>query len=994
MIPAATLEAFPTDLSDHDARSTLAAWSVLWHPLVLAKTEQVPVWYRADSPPDPIGKRLFAAPHPSLGQLPSGYQTRAKKSEEAGWITGDSRSEMVEQLLEALEIDGSPPSLQAEHREISVEDFFAIGYVALQVQVMTRRLRYTSNLDEIHLQSRIVAAAKAFLDGQVNEATEALHDVFDCLAEERDHYFSSDPHLIDLVLTSTSTLDATIQLAESAQETEAHEEDVGVLETPINFLIDFDVANAIRNRDNAATKPLREALSSNQIGWAGGAPPPDLCLDTMTMAEAQSVYRQAYQHCTEAIGVAPTVFGRFSGTTPHDITPTLVGLGYHGMIPLDFANGTGHGDEAKVILQCAGTELEALTVEPIDALSDASFLALGAKLGEAIDSGEIATALLAHWPGQACQSFLDLKRAASWSLSLGRFWNLDAYFREGEHPYHHGAPQTSSSTAAAWFDSLIEQKTKNPISSLSAKFREQVQQQSESIIQGMTELVCSGPQVTATEASTRFAQAIGAKPHSTSGSASKLVMLVNPQSSGSRHWTPIDGVPKPADHVFATSHDGKLTQAAADVPSCGFVVLRADGYQDTSGTTSIRTRLKEKLFGGTKPVAQPGRLQNEFLEMTISEDSGGISGVYSGSVRGNRFSMRLVGQGSLLGKEPIETVMRHKSMRVVSATECEGVIETTGELVESESKQVVASFTLRYSLLRGQRFIKVEGNIEPSREIIGSPWQNYFAARAAVADEGATYRAILRDKVQRSRSRRIIGALGVVIDESQRQTLVGSAGLAIHRRLDDRFLDTLLQVAGETNTQFELYYGFDVTAPVAAARTLIVPPKRVSLDPESSPAEIGWIVHCSPSDILLSDLTVKRRDDGRLAAIVRVIQTRPQSCKASLRFVHDVDSAFAIERELVGDPINAPLPTVKAKAAQNDPIQDDSVQYDDDITPGPKPSNPGSKPSDLNSGDFSEEDANCSGKLRSLKTDGDGVSLTLPGHGTITLLVLFDQAVS
>ena len=52
LIPVSTLEDFPSDLSDYDARSLLAAWTVLWNPHLLAQTEQIPTWYRADSPPE------------------------------------------------------------------------------------------------------------------------------------------------------------------------------------------------------------------------------------------------------------------------------------------------------------------------------------------------------------------------------------------------------------------------------------------------------------------------------------------------------------------------------------------------------------------------------------------------------------------------------------------------------------------------------------------------------------------------------------------------------------------------------------------------------------------------------------------------------------------------------------------------------------------------------------------------------------------------------
>ena len=220
--PAATLEDFPSEMSDYDGRSLLAAWTLLWHPSLLADCGQLPAWYRADAPPETLDNRLFAVPEPSQSWLPDGLAVRAADCPTCQWITGRSRAEMLGQLpfdqlpqAPAQSLETASPqtaSPQSRGRTVQVEDFFAAGYAFLQIQVMTRRLRYTSNLDEIHLQNRAVAAAQAFIEGDADTAADALHDVFDCVAEERDHYFSSDPHLIDLVLTSPSTLDRLLEL--------------------------------------------------------------------------------------------------------------------------------------------------------------------------------------------------------------------------------------------------------------------------------------------------------------------------------------------------------------------------------------------------------------------------------------------------------------------------------------------------------------------------------------------------------------------------------------------------------------------------------------------------------------------------------------------------------------------------------------------------------------------------------------------------------------
>ncbi len=728
----------------------------------------------------------------------------------------------------------------------------------------------------------------------------------------------------------------------------------------------------------------------------------------MTFAEAESVFCEAYRKTKAAIGSPPQVYGRFSGGTPSDMTQTLVKLGYCGMIPLDFENGSGHGDEAKVIMQSAGAELEALTAKPIDASSDASFLTLGTRLGEAIDSGEIATALLAHWPGQTCDSFQDLKRVASWSLSLGRFWKLDDYFRDGEHPYHHGTARATSPAAAQLLDMLSNSESADPISSLAATFRDRVTQEQQTVLAGMTQLVTGKP-VEPGHAASSFAAAVTGSNHSGStdrgsadsdsndrGSADNRVeasLLVNPHTVGCRETVAVAGPPpNPAKHIFATSQEDRGATATVDIPACGFVLLRGGNGESSQGR-SLAKMIRSKLFAGPRSIAAPWNLHNEFMEVTISPESGGISGVYSGGIRGNRFSMRLVASGhglvasghdSVHGdrKQENETVMRCNDLRVVSSTAAVGCIEASGEITAAAGS-TLATYSLRYTVSRGSRVIKVEGELSPQQELPGNPWQNYFAARVAVVTPSAIYRPMLRDKLHRARSRRLVAPLGVVIDEAERHTLIGADGRAFHRCVGDRFLDTLLWVQGETNHKFTLFYGFDVPAPVAVARTFIAPPIQVPITAPRGAAEIGWIIHTAPKEIVISDLQVGRRKDGNLAAIIRVIQTRSQSCKASLRFLHDVQCAVLLDGptllSVADDPLNLPLPQSKGATAKG--ATSNGATSNGATSKGAT--------SDKAKSDKAKSAATGPDQPHWLTSEGDVVSLSLPSHGVADVLVVF-----
>lgn len=923
LIPASTLEDFPAKLPDADARSLLAAWTVLWDPRLIAQTGQTPVWYRADAPPNhsvadvpPMPRRVVAVPTPSIEKLPDDYADRCAADPTCRWITGGSRSEMLDSLglepcAEIVDQGG-----EGATRTIGVDDFYAAGFATLQIQIMTRRLRYTSNLDEIQLQSRMVAAAEAFLAGDALVAAESLHEVFDSLAEERDHYFTSDPHLIDLTLSTDSTTERLVEFWSSRKNDFATTSaaDGPVRPVPISVLV--DPAAAAKLKQLSATDPaaaeLLAAMADRRVGWAGGGPPADVTPDTRTLVQSQNAFIDAHAETAADVGVPP-VYGRINGTTPSDMTATIASLGYVGMIPIDFAGGTGHGDEAKVILQAGGAEIEALTAKPIDASSDASFLAIGASLGEAIDSGEVATALLVHWPDQSCDSFDDLRRVASWSVSLGRFWRLDDYFVDGEHPYHHGNASVASSEASAILETAVAANVVDPIASIAKTFCQGITTERNAMIAAMAGLA-SGTPCLPTVAPENFAAAVGAK-NDPGGDA---VLIINPHSTGVRQSLTMAKSPARADHVFGMTKISGGIAVSADVPAGGFVTLRAGNSGDDVPKSSLRTWFRNKWLGNPTSIAENGRLQNEFLDITIQPESGGIAGVYSGAARGNRFSMRIVAAG--MTPEKTESKMVADKVRVTESTLARGVIEVTGRITD-DADAALATFTLNYSLDRGSRIVHVDGTLSPTdaamKKLGNDPWRNYFAARAAVASEASIGRVMLRDKIHRGNGRRLVAPLGLVVDEADRQTLVVGQGRAFHRKVDSRFYDTLLCVRGETSRDVSLRYGFDVQAPVATAKSLIAAPVQstVTTTGKSSP-DVGWMVHASPKEVAIVSMDIHKSSAGQLGAIVRIVQTRPKACKTTLRFFRDVASAKLVAGKMVDEglwkePVEAEASRVK-----------------------------------------------------------------------------------
>ncbi len=918
LIPVSTLEDFPATASPEDARSLLAAWTVLWHPALLVAADQTPTWYRADSPPDlDRGQRIVTVPSLSLSELPEGFAENCRESSHINWIVGGTRAEM----LEALKLgDGFAP-LQSSTRRIDVNDFFALGYGFLQVQVMTRRLRYTSNLDELYFQGRVVDAAKAFLAYDAEACLAAMHDSFDALAQERDHYFASDPHLIDLTLLSDSTLATFLESLESLEDSEeetieqnasepdeneplglmaANENRHGPLVAPRNVLIDLPIAKSIANLPVKDLERLRSRLERKTLGWAGGGPGGDTMLDAKSFTETENAIEEAFNETAKSIGLRPMVYARYSGVTPSDMTKVIAGLGVAGMISIDFENGTGFGDEAKVLRQVGSIEIQTLTAKPIDATNDAAFLTLGTRLGESIDSGEIATGLFVRWPGHQSDSFEDLLRVASWCLVLGRFWNIDNYFLKGEKPYHHEPATSSTGAAADAFSERVAHGYYDPISSLVKQTQASIRNQTDANFRAMAALASSKTisTVDRVELAGEVASAIGFK---ISKDPSNLC-IVNASTCPVRLNTEILGSAAKEEHVYSVTGNGNRSIVTIDVPAMGFSVVRNESSGNSSGRSLVR-RLSEIVQKTSKPCAVDGILQNAFVEAAIDPTSGGIKGVYSGATRGNRFSMRLVAVSSENKKskaDELSSLMKCDKMETVIARADLGSIRTIGKITDAANK-TLGTYELHYELRSGSRLIMIRGQIDMASQLVGDPWHHYVAARCAVATEAVSYRVIVRDKLHRPTSRRLIAPLGVLLDEAERKTLVASAGLAYHRRVDDRFLDTLIHVKGESSREFTLHYGFDVPSPVAQARSVLTEPLQVNIESVSSEGSRGWLLHASPSTVLVTDVECRVDSSGRLYASLRLIQTRSQATNATIRFCRNVTKAVALERKLRSD---------------------------------------------------------------------------------------------
>jgi alpha-mannosidase len=215
LLPCHSLEDFPTFHEWDDAQSLLSSWSALWHPQLLAAAGQAPTWWRIEDPPSDLQDKLIVVPAVCVAKLPTGFAQRC--ADEGGLLIRKtaSRQEILATALAAL--DSAHPAPTEVDPELAA-DFLALGNAYLQIQLLTRQMRYSSNLDETYFKNTALAAATAAVSGDAALAKEKLSACFSVLAEERDHYYPVDAFLLDLNLIAATTLGPALA-AELGRET-------------------------------------------------------------------------------------------------------------------------------------------------------------------------------------------------------------------------------------------------------------------------------------------------------------------------------------------------------------------------------------------------------------------------------------------------------------------------------------------------------------------------------------------------------------------------------------------------------------------------------------------------------------------------------------------------------------------------------------------------------------------------------------------------------
>lgn len=908
LLPCHSFEDFPMHHEGDEAQGLLAAWTAMWHPALIVSAGRMPSWCRADSPPDNVAGRLLIIPQVSESLLLAGWPARAKSEGAVVIRKLSGRPEIVAAAL--ADLDGDRSQMPAG----IVDDFYALGFAYLQVELLTRQMRYMSNLDEIHFQAETLRAAEAALQGDAATAHKHLVSCFEVLTEARERFYPAEAYLIDLTLVALSTLGGALRQEMASP-------------TPVNLLISGETIAHLASSDPGLLATLVAALNEEKIGLIGGElgerELPLLPIESILheLRAGQAVYEQ---HLAQR----PKVYGRRRfGLSP--VLPQILSRsGFQGALHATLEDGQfPRGEQSKIRWEgIDSSAIDSLTRLPLDASKPESFLNYPTKMGESMDLDHVATVVLAHWPGQSSPWYADLRRICSFSPVLGRFVTIREYFEQTDAAGRL-AKFDADQYRAPYLKQAVIRRQADPLSRIAGHHRRQAGAQAEHALRTIVSLLKSQPAnvnaslLDAVEAASRNSEASpGAEldqrleselnaaarsfadtlPCAPSNSLGTLVC--NPCSFGRRMGIELPagtGLPEVEGAVRAAQeHEGRR-HVVIDVPAMGFAWI--DGGQASSKQAASGARWFGRAAKAEKTLVDGLILRNEHLEVTIDAATGGVRSVHDFRTRGNRLSQqlafRLPGPRPKAGDvwrdpdlEASYSTMVADSVTATSAGLALGEITSQGRLVDPEGKRL-AGFKQIYRLWRGSQVLSIDVELDIAEEPRADAWNSYYAARFAWNDEAADLFRSVGWATLPTEAKKLESPLFVEARTEHTRTAVLCGGLPYHRRIGLRMLDTMLVVRGETQRRFRLGVGFDLNYALPSALELLNPTPLVSQAPQPSPANTGWLFHIDAKNVVATHWE-PLEIEGRVRGFrVRVLETEGRAGQARLRAFRSIASA-------------------------------------------------------------------------------------------------------
>ena len=333
--------------------------------------------------------------------------------------------------------------------------------------------------------------------------------------------------------------------------------------------------------------------------------------------------------------------------------------------------------------------------------------------------------------------------------------------------------------------------------------------------------------------------------------------------------------------TLITAEGESSTQAIFQVPGYQASLIQASQPENVASG-------KKTSANGSPKLVEDRFLRNEFFELEIDEERGGIRGVNLYQRRHNllaqRLALRIPGRRNATGalKSParyVDSVC--DNLQVRSATEAVGEIETSGRFLDEQRE--VARFRQWTRVSRGSRVVEMRFEIEPLVELSQNPG-NYFCSRLAWKHDSEELLAGLHGSRSFAPGQWLESPLFFELVDSNHQLTILTGGLPFHRRSSSRTLDSVLIAGNEAERAFRMALGIDLPCAEVAAREFITAPLIAAVSGDKSP--VDPLVHLNCRNILVTDWDWIIGSDNQLLGLklrIREVQGRSGSLKISTR---------------------------------------------------------------------------------------------------------------
>jgi alpha-mannosidase len=290
-------------------------------------------------------------------------------------------------------------------------------------------------------------------------------------------------------------------------------------------------------------------------------------------------------------------------------------------------------------------------------------------------------------------------------------------------------------------------------------------------------------------------------------------------------------------------------------------------------------------------------MSHGLMSVALDPTTGGIRGINGPEEPTARLGQQLVIAG-LTGPDGKPATSQMKAVRFEADYGGPALVQatTTGTLNHPVDGRVLASFTQRQRLWTGRPALEIDVTLDDLDEAWlqslakADAWSSYLGIRWAWPDPESSLRRTSLLAPEHTDADRPETPDAIDISSRRRRTTLLFGGLAHHRRLGKRMLDTILIAGKESSRSFRVAVALDLEHPWQAAVDFHAPAFVVPTlagPPKTGPA--GWLVAVDNKAVAVVRVVfADRSGDGRGWGLdVTLLETSGRSTRCKVRTFRD-----------------------------------------------------------------------------------------------------------